>query len=150
MSSKSSALMDPDELERRLSQGEKAADLVVEKWERLWKWLSEQSAKPGATLENTSKDKWEYASALTCAYCYVTEALGCTVCPVNRASVQSGCGATPWQEFYAELRNERPSLSKLRDIARKELSFLRAVRQRKGRKWLQKHGYLGKNNEKTT
>ena len=119
-------LMTPTEMRRRLCAGERAIDLVIEKWERILAWVRAGKVPCENDIMDTS-----------CAFCELYIESNCTKCHIARASGRIGCQGTPWEDVASALRN---ALDPLSPVAA-ELSFLKAVRRGHGRDWLVKHVY---------
>jgi len=112
--------MNREEMLKRLRAGEDPLDLSIEKWEDVVDHLNKIQTKEefDSRLEEGHKN---------CALCEVYNIDGCLGCPVRRVTGAEGCLFTPWTDWV--VAKEAGSLQDMREVAIKELLFLRSLKR---------------------
>lgn len=102
--------MNRKEMLERLTKGEDALELSIEKW------------------RDVVDGKGWAIDATNCALCHKYINVGCMGCPVFKRTHSNYCGRTPYYE-YGDAKNAGASEDKLKQIAQRELEFLEGLRK---------------------
>lgn len=99
--------MTPEEMRRRLEAGEDPLDLSIQKWQDIVDGKGEEQG-------------WK-----NCALCQV---YSCEGCPIAEAGYVF-CHGTPY-ETYCDARDRGATEAELKEIAKREIDFLKSLKRR--------------------